>query len=567
MVIAQRIAAMLPNRADWAAVRRNPRGDLIAGLTVAIVALPLALAFGVASGLGARAGLMTAIVAGALAAVFGGSNLQVSGPTGAMTVVLIPVAHRFGANGVLMVGMLAGAILILAAFSGLGRAARYLPSPVIEGFTAGIAVVIVLQQVPAMLGTNGTGSKAWQSAFDALRHYAHHPRPWSIIVALTVASLILIGVRWRPAIPTSLAVVALATAIVHIAHLDVAQLGSLPSGIPAPNLGFFHAGLIGALAPSALAVAALGALESLLSATVADGMTVGQQHDPDRELFGQGIANLAAPLFGGVPATAAIARTAVNVRAGGTSRLAAFTHALVLAAIVLAAAPLVGAIPVAALAGVLLATCIQMIEVGSLAAITRATRSDAVVLLMTFTITVAVNLVTAVAIGVGVAVILALRSVSRSSRLEQVALDPSEHDREEHELLAQHIVAYRIDGPLFFAAAHRFLLELTEVADVRVVILRLSRVTSLDTTGARVLGDAIGRLERRGIIVMLSGIRPNHDHILNTLGVAEHLRRDSRVFPDTPTAITHARALLQPPPAGVTSGRSGQPNVTQVREE
>jgi SulP family sulfate permease len=567
MVIAQRIATMLPNRADWAAVRRNPRGDLIAGLTVAIVALPLALAFGVASGLGARAGLMTAIVAGALAAVFGGSNLQVSGPTGAMTVVLIPVAHRFGANGVLMVGMLAGAILILAAFSGLGRAARYLPSPVIEGFTAGIAVVIVLQQVPAMLGTNGTGSKAWQSAFDALRHYAHHPRPWSIIVALTVASLILIGVRWRPAIPTSLAVVALATAIVHIAHLDVAQLGSLPSGIPAPNLGFFHAGLIGALAPSALAVAALGALESLLSATVADGMTVGQQHDPDRELFGQGIANLAAPLFGGVPATAAIARTAVNVRAGATSRLAAFTHALVLAAIVLAAAPLVGAIPVAALAGVLLATCIQMIEVGSLAAITRATRSDAVVLLMTFTITVAVNLVTAVAIGVGVAVILALRSVSRSSRLEQVALDPSEHDREEHELLAQHIVAYRIDGPLFFAAAHRFLLELTEVADVRVVILRLSRVTSLDTTGARVLGDAIGRLEGRGIIVMLSGIRPNHDHILNTLGVAEHLRRDSRVFPDTPTAITHARALLQPPPAGVTSGRSGQPNVTQVREE
>jgi SulP family sulfate permease len=567
MVIAQRIATMLPNRADWAAVRRNPRGDLIAGLTVAIVALPLALAFGVASGLGARAGLMTAIVAGALAAVFGGSNLQVSGPTGAMTVVLIPVAHRFGANGVLMVGMLAGAILILAAFSGLGRAARYLPSPVIEGFTAGIAVVIVLQQVPAMLGTNGTGSKAWQSAFDALRHYAHHPRPWSIIVALTVASLILIGVRWRPAIPTSLAVVALATAIVHIAHLDVAQLGSLPSGIPAPNLGFFHAGLIGALAPSALAVAALGALESLLSATVADGMTVGQQHDPDRELFGQGIANLAAPLFGGVPATAAIARTAVNVRAGATSRLAAFTHALVLAAIVLAAAPLVGAIPLAALAGVLLATCIQMIEVGSLAAITRATRSDAVVLLMTFTITVAVNLVTAVAIGVGVAVILALRSVSRSSRLEQVALDPSEHDREEHELLAQHIVAYRIDGPLFFAAAHRFLLELTEVADVRVVILRLSRVTSLDTTGARVLGDAIGRLERRGIIVMLSGIRPNHDHILNTLGVAEHLRRDSRVFPDTPTAITHARALLQPPPACVTSGRSGQPKVTQVREE
>jgi SulP family sulfate permease len=544
MAVRQRVAAMFPNRTDWASVRRNPRGDLVAGLTVAVVALPLALAFGVASGLGARAGLMTAIIAGALAAVFGGSNLQVSGPTGAMTVVLIPVVHRYGADGVLMVGMLAGTILIVAAFGGLGRAARYLPSPVIEGFTAGIAVVIVLQQVPAMLGTNGTGDKAWQSAFDAARHYLHHPRPWSIIVALTVALLIFIGARWRPAIPSSLAVVALATVIVHVARLDTAQLGSLPSGIPAPSLGFFDVGLIATLAPSALAVAALGALESLLSATVADGMTVGQQHDPDRELFGQGIANLAAPMFGGVPATAAIARTAVNVRAGATSRLAAFTHAIGLAAIVLVAAPLVRTIPLAALAGVLLATCVQMIEVGSLAAIARATRSDAVVLFMTFTITVVVNLVTAAAIGVGAAVVLALRSVSRASRLEQVALDPSEHDREEHELLAQHIVAYRIDGPLFFAAAHRFLLELTEVADVRVVILRLSRVSSLDTTGARVLGDAIGRLERRGIIVLLSGIRPHHDQILSTLGIAEQLRSDNRIFPDTPTAIAHARMLL-----------------------
>ena len=169
------LTAMLPDARDWAAVRRHPRRDLLAGLTVAIVALPLALAFGVASGLGATAGLITAIVAGILAAVFGGSNLQVSGPTGAMTVVLIPVVHQFGVNGVLMVGLLAGGVLVIAAFCRLGRAARYLPAPVIEGFTAGIAVVIILQQVPAMLGTAGHGDKAWQSAFDSLRNFVQDP--------------------------------------------------------------------------------------------------------------------------------------------------------------------------------------------------------------------------------------------------------------------------------------------------------------------------------------------------------------------------------------------------------
>ncbi len=192
-----RLTAMLPGTTDWNAMRRNPRKDLLAGLTVAVVALPLALAFGAASGMGARAGVMTAIVAGALAAVFGGSNLQVSGPTGAMTVVLIPVIHRFGANGVLMVGLMAGAVLVVAAFAGLGRAARYLPSPVIEGFTAGIAVVIVLQQMPVMLGKTGKGDKAWQSALDSVRQFVGHPDPWPVLVTLGVAALILIGASGR----------------------------------------------------------------------------------------------------------------------------------------------------------------------------------------------------------------------------------------------------------------------------------------------------------------------------------------------------------------------------------
>jgi SulP family sulfate permease len=327
--------------------------------------------------------------------------------------------------------------------------------------------------------------------------------------------------------------------------LDTASLGALPRGLPAPSAGFLDLAMVVPLLPSALAVAALGALESLLSASVADAMTVGQRHDPDRELFGQGIANLVTPLFGGIPATAAIARTAVNVRAGASSRAASLTHALALAAIVGAAAPLVSGIPVAALAGVLLATCVQMVEVGSLVALVRATRRDAAVLVVTLVITVAVNLITAVAVGSLVAVVLAIRSVANSSVLEQVPLDRGDHSDAEHELLSEHIVAYRLDGPLFFAAAHRFLLELTEVADVRVVILRLSRVTALDVTGARVLGDAIARLEHRGIVVMLSGIRAEHDGILTTLGISQRLRDSGLVFPDTPSAISHARGLLQ----------------------
>ncbi|MFG2104181.1 SulP family inorganic anion transporter [Micromonospora echinaurantiaca] len=558
--VRDRLLGLLPQPADWRAVRRSPRRDLLAGVTVAVVALPLALAFGVTSGLGAQAGLVTAVVAGAVAAVFGGSNLQVSGPTGAMTVVLVPVVQRFGATGVLMVGAMAGLVLIALALARLGRYVRYLPVPVIEGFTAGIAVVIALQQVPAALGVaDAHGERVWAVAADAVVRFAAHPAPAPLAVALGVAALMLLGARWRPGLPFSLIGVALATVLAETAPVELARIGALPSGLPAPSLSFLDPAAVGVLLPSALAVAALAALESLLSATVADGMTVGERHDPDRELFGQGLANLAAPVFGGIPATAAIARTAVNVRAGASSKLASLTHAVALAAIVLAAAPLVGRIPLAALAGVLLATTVRMVEAGSLRALARATRGDALVLVLTFTVTVALDLVTAVAVGVGVAVVIALRAVARTARVEQVPLDRGEHSAEEHALLADHIVAYRLDGPLFFAAAHNFLLQLSDVADVRVVILRMSRVSTIDATGAQVLGDAILRLQGRGITVLLSGIAPGHDQVLAALGVADQLRRDGLVFPDTPSAIRHARSIAlagdrtaEAAPAGAT---------------
>ncbi|GEM32604.1 sulfate permease [Nocardia neocaledoniensis NBRC 108232] len=536
--------ALLPTWSEWKPAFRAPGTDLLSGLVVALVALPLALGFGISSGLGAAAGLATAVVAGALAAVFGGSRFQVSGPTGAMTVVLVPIVHEHGASGVLTVGLMAGVLLVALAFAGVGRAVRFMPAPVIEGFTAGIAVVIALQQVPGALGVSGAeGEKVWQSAFDAARRFAEDPHAGAPVTALVVAVVILIGGRYLPRLPFALVAVAVATVLARVFHLPLTTIGTIPAGLPAPSLGFLRPDELTALLLPALAVAALAALESLLSATAADAMAVGTRHDPDRELFGQGLANIAAPLFGGVPATGAIARTAVNVRSGARTRLAALTHAVILAGIVYLGAGLVADIPIAALAGVLLATTVRMVEAASLAAIARASRGDAIVMVVTFVVTVAFDLVTAVVIGVGFALVLAVRAIAREANLRQVPLDESDHLGEEHALLRDHIVAYRIDGPLFFAAAHRFLLELSEVADVRVVILRMSRVTALDTTGALVLADAVDKLEHRHITVLMSGLRDDHRARLATMG-ALPTGGDDAVFPDTGSAITYARQFL-----------------------
>jgi SulP family sulfate permease len=544
------VRALLPARADLAAMGRQPRRDLLAGLTVAIVALPLALGFGVSSGLGAEAGLATAVVAGALAALFGGSNLQVSGPTGAMTVVLVPIVARYGPGGVLTVGLIAGVMLIALAVARAGRYMQYVPAPVVEGFTLGIACVIALQQVPNALGVaKPEGDKVLAVAWRAVEEFVRHPNWTALGLALAVAAIMLLGARWRPAIPLSIVAVIAATVAAQLFSLDAAPpIGDLPAGLPAPSLAFLDAAALGSLLAPAVAVAALAALESLLSASVADGMTVGQKHDPDKELFGQGLANLAAPLFGGVPATGAIARSAVNVRTGAASRLAALTHAAVLAVIVFAAAPLVSRIPLAALAGVLLATAVRMVEVGSLRAMARSTRSDALVLVLTAVATLALDLVYAVILGLLVAGALALRAVAKQARLEQVPFTPhlpGQDSDEEHALLAEHIVAYRMDGPLFFAGAHRFLLELSEIADVRVVILRMSRITTIDATGALVLKDTVERLNRRGIAVLASGIRPGQRRVLDSIGALDLLRHEGREYATTPEAIAGARAHLE----------------------
>ena len=536
-----RLDELLPRRSDLEAFRRQPRRDIVAGLTVAVVALPLALAFGITSGLGAGAGLTTAIVAGVLAAAFGGSAVQISGPTGAMTVVLLPIVAELGGPGVLAVGLLAGGILVGLAWVRAGRLMQYVPLPVVEGFTAGIAVIIALQQVPAILGVPGEGEGVLGTAAAAVGGWLAAPDLSAPVIAFAVGAAMLAVARLRPGTPISLLAVAAATGLVAIAALPVDTIGGIPAGLPTPSLPGIDVGRLPRLVLPAVAVAALAALESLMSATVADGMRVGERHDPDRELFGQGVANLVTPLFGGIPATAAIARTAVNVRAGAGSRLAAITQSAALLVVVLVAGPLVGAIPLAALGGVLVATAIQMVEVSSLAVLLRSTRGDAAVLLTTAVATIALDLVTAVILGLIVAGAFALQAMARSGRLDETPLDHADHSVEEQRLFDDHIVAYRLEGSLFFGAAHAFLLELAELSEVRVVVLRMSRLATLDATGASVLADTIKRLEGRGITVLISGPRPEHARVLSRLGVFGELATERHAFATTPEAIAHAR--------------------------
>ena len=538
---------LAPRASDYSGLRSSWKADVIAGLTVGVVALPLALAFGITTGLGADAGLITAIVAGLVAAVFGGSNVQVSGPTGAMTVVLVPIVTRYGAEAVVVVSMLAGVFLIAAAVAHLGRYIAFIPWPVVEGFTIGIAVIIFLQQVPSALGvhkprgdnTAVVAAKAVVVAFGGGSSQA-------IGVVVLVAAIMIGTPRVRRSLPASLIAVAVATIVAQVSSLDVARIGSLPSSLPMPSLPSTSVAQIKDLLSAGIAVALLAAIESLLSARVADGMSDSARHDPDRELFGQGLANMVSPLFGGMPATGAIARTAVNVRAGARTRVASVTHAVVLVLVVFFGGALVSRIPLAALAGVLMVTAIRMVEIHNVRAVMRATRSDALVLVLTATATIAFDLIVAVEIGVAVAVLLALRHVARNSgaEIERLSLDETVTDGEEALLLHEHIVVYRLDGSLFFGAAQWFLTELTAVSDVKIVILRLSQIQTLDATGAQALGEIVAELESRGITVLLQGARPRHRRVLQAVGTLDHLAHERHLFDTLDDAVTHARLHL-----------------------
>lgn len=543
----------LPRRSDYDGLSRSWKADIIAGITVGVVALPLALAFGVTSGVGAGAGLVTAIVAGVVAAVFGGSNLQVSGPTGAMAVVLVPIVARYGAAAVIPVAIMAGGMVAAMGLFGLGRIVDFIPWPVVEGFTIGIATIIFLQQVPlaldmpkpegentALVALSALQTADWSSAGESLA-----------IVALVVALMVLLP-RVRRSFPASIVAIVVATVLVARLAWDVMTIGPIPSSIPAPSIPVLDTATTSALFSAALAVAALAAIESLLSARVADGMTDTGRLNPDRELFGQGLANVASGVFGGMPATGAIARTAVNVRAGARTRVSAIVHSVLILLIVLFLGGLVAVIPLAALAGVLMVTAIRMIDRRSAMSILRSTKSDAAVMVLTALATVVFDLILAVEIGIAVAAVLALRAMAKSSTVmpesDDVlasALGAARADEmsgeDESRLMREHIAVYRMDGALFFGAAQHFLDELTSVADVRVVILRLGGIRVIDASGAHALEEIITSLQARGIAVLLCGVGERPLHILEAVGAIDAMNAGNHVFSSLPDAIAHGQ--------------------------
>jgi SulP family sulfate permease len=527
---------LLPGRADYASVRRTWRGDLLAGLTVGIVALPLALAFGVSSGAGAESGLVTAIVAGIVAAVFGGSNIQVSGPTGAMVVVLEPVVAAHGPGVVVVVSVLAGVVVLVAGLLKLGRVVSYLPWPVIEGFTLGIAIIIFVQQMPAAIGTKpGSSSNAVVSAVQSFSTASWPVAGWSLLTVGVVAAIMLIAPRVQRFVPGSIIAIVLVTVAVTVAGLRLPAIGALPHSLPAPHVPLVDWSALPGLAGSVFAVAALAAIESLLSARVGSTLADTGAYDPDRELVGQGLASLASGFFGGMPATGAIARTAVNVRSGGRSRLSAIVHAVVLLVIVYLAASVVSLIPLAALAGVLMVTASRMVSLATMRSVVGSTRSDTAVFFLTAVITVSFDLIVAVGIGVAVAGFFALRSLSRAGGVTREPLPGPARAGDEH------IALFRLDGSLFFGAAERMLSAMSEVRDVDVVIIRMSQLQSLDATGARVIAELVQTLERRGVAVLVKGVQPQHVRLVTRVGVLESLRHRHHLFDDLGAAVAFAR--------------------------
>lgn len=542
MTARRYLQTLLPSREDYRNVRRTWRMDLLAGVTVGIVALPLALAFGVSSGAGAEAGLITAIVAGVVAAVFGGSNIQVSGPTGAMVVVLGPIVATHGVEAVAMVSLMAGVAVAIAGIAKIGGVVTYIPWPVIEGFTLGIATIIFLQQVPAALGSvAGSNSNAAIAAVQSLDALEPGTVFWSVAAVITVAIVMVLAPRIHARLPGSIIGIILVTLVAAISRLPLPRIGDLPHALPAPSAPEWDAALIVALIGPALTVAALAAIESLLSARVAASISDTGPYDADRELLGQGLASIASGLFGGMPATGAIARTAVNVRSGARTRLAALVHAAVLIGIVYLASGIVSQIPLAALAGVLMVTATRMVSLVTVRAVVGSTRSDSVVFIITALVTVSVDLIVAVAIGIAVAAFFALRTLSRSGGVHREELPSPAQPGDEK------IAIFRLDGALFFGAADRMLERLSRIDGVCVVVIRMSQLQVLDATGAKVITEVITALERRGITVLVKGIQPHHLGLATRVGVIASLRHQNHLFTDLDAAVAHARGHLNRP--------------------
>ena len=503
--------------------------NIVSGVIVGVVALPLAMAFAIASGAKPEQGLYTAIVAGIIVSIMGGSRLQIAGPTGAFIVVLASITAKYGISGLQIATLLAGFILLFFGVARLGGIIKFIPAPVIIGFTAGIAVVIWVGQWHYFFGLPSGGSghfheKLWHLLQSFSQMNLTTTALGFLALFLVIFSNRLPGLKRVPGPLIALVVVSGLQAVFHFKGVETigSMFGGIPQGLPHFSIPEITVGRVIELIGPAFTIAMLGAIESLLSAVVADGMA-GTKHNSNRELVGQGIANIFAPLFGGFAATGAIARTATNIRNGGNSPLAGIIHALTLVLIILFLAPLAVNVPLTALAAVLFVVAWNMSEVKHfIKLIKRAPRADVVILLVTFFLTVFVDLVVAVNIGVIIAVLHFIRRMATSVEVQQMTDQQLSHElaQQNIETLPSGVLVYAVEGPFFFAAAEVFqhALAITHT-DPKVLIIRLRWVPFIDITGLQTLEEILADLHQRKIRVILSGANPRVEEKLRKAGI------------------------------------------------
>lgn len=504
------------------------RADAIAGLTVAIVALPLAMALGIASGASPDKGLVTAVVAGFLISALGGSRVQVGGPTGAFVVVIFNVIAQHGYDGLLIATLLAGIILLVAGAFRLGQMIKFIPHPVVTGFTAGIAVIIASSQVKDFLGLSMTEVPAeflpkWQSYFAALSSTS-----WATLgVGIGALATIIVLRKLAPRLPGFLIAVVASSLAVALLKLPVDTIGSrfpdIPSGLPMPSLPEFTFAKINAVMPSAFTIAFLAGIEALLSAVVADGMA-GTRHRSNQELIGQGVANIGSALFGGLPATGAIARTATNIRSGARTPVAGIMHAVFLLLFILFATDLMAFVPMAALAAILFMVAWGMSEYERFITLLRMPNSDRAVLLLTFGLTVLVDLTVAIGVGVTLASLLFMARMSEAVEVDSSGrqdVDLDSEDVHQRDALPEGVEVFRIAGPFFFGVAGELLDTLRRVGQSpKVIILRMRLVPLLDASGVQALKEFVEQARVAGAKVILSGVQPQPREMLARVRLA-----------------------------------------------
>lgn len=538
----------------FSALRGYRRGDFFAdlgaGVTVGLIALPLAIGFGIASGVTPQQGLWTGIIASLAVAVFGGSRFQVAGPTGAFVPILFSVVAVHGYGGLALATLMAGVMLILLGALRMGRLLKFFPYPVVAGFTSGIAVIIFCGQLDEFLGLGVKMPAHVPQQIAVLAANLEHIN-WHAFVlgALTIA----IVYTWpfvTKRVPASIVAVIAATLVAYFAGWPVATIQSHFGGIPAGLPGFHFPAVtlesMRDLMGPAFTIAALGAIESLLSAMVADGMT-DRRHDPNQELMAQGIANVLCPLAGGIPATGAIARTAANIRTGARTPVAAIVHAVVLLAVVFLAAPLAGYIPLAALSAILLTVALRMAELHTFVELWRGPRADFAVLLAAFALTVIFDLTIGVSAGLIMAVVLFLRQMEEVTHIRLITEETEDPGTGSHSIrgkdIPSNVVLYRIEGPMFFAAAEKLDMALRGSGDKpRVVIFRMRSVPAMDASGLHAFEGAIEKLRRDGIEVFLTAVRPQPMKVMFEAGLAERIGLD-HFCADIDQALAAVQAL------------------------